>query len=183
MNTATGPEALPEQAVELLTRFNRLGMTGPTMTPDQASVALTGLISLLRATPNALRHIGAHLLTTQRHGLLADSEGSDSDELVERIRQRVSDTLALIEEVALLLDQVLVLTQRCRPLTCAQTPNNSLPVPRNGGRRPEAIGTPDDEYGSMVLMCLECCWTHTGFSGEPQDGSCPNRCPSGTVLG
>ncbi|RKE02964.1 hypothetical protein [Streptomyces sp. TLI_171] len=124
MNAADNPDLLPGQAVELLTRFNRMGMAGPTMTPSQATTALAGLTALLRVAPNALRHVSSHLLTTQRQGMLTDVKGGDTDELVERIRQRTFDSFALLEEVADSLDKALTLAQRFRsgpptPLTAA----------------------------------------------------------------
>ncbi|KQV13475.1 MULTISPECIES: hypothetical protein [unclassified Kitasatospora] len=111
-NGTADPALLPEQAAAIITRFNQLGMSGPTMSPDQLATALTGLIALLRATPNALRHISGHLLSSQRRGCLADIVGGDTDELAERIRQRVFDGVAPLAELARTLDEALVLVLR-----------------------------------------------------------------------
>ncbi|MEU9044623.1 MULTISPECIES: hypothetical protein [unclassified Kitasatospora] len=106
---------LPAQAAQILTAFNNRGMTGPTLPLDQIEAALAGLISLMNSLPNALRHVGGHLLDNQRRGNLAAIDGSDTDDIAERVRQRMSDCAAPLNEILAKVDGTLPLIHRLTP--------------------------------------------------------------------
>ncbi|MFF3597943.1 hypothetical protein [Kitasatospora indigofera] len=91
--------ALPSAAAQLLRQFNEAAMIGPTLNPADLADAFDGLVHATGYLPNTLRHLHGHLLSVQRSRTLVPTS-EDTDELLERVRQRcydVADSLQPLE--------------------------------------------------------------------------------------